>query len=421
MTDTRTPPGAAANHAAANLERAQPDWPVAVIAGAFQTAVLAVRGLQRRGVRAICFDSRPTQPGFRSVYGPARLCPDPDTQSEEWLEFMKGLARELPGKPVLIASSDQFVSSIAVHAAALADFYVISPAAPLQGLLANKGSQYELASRAGMPMPRTSQVSSAADLEAFIAEARFPCLIKPGHFREWFAFPRGHALHHEKVAVAADAASLRAIYASAAPVTPNVIAQEVIEGPDTAKRVYLSVYDRRGRRIAHSMFRELRCDPLGFGPASVTEPVVDEETDAICDSFLRSIGYSGICEIELKRDVRDGVPRLIEANPRLSGGGDASPYVGVDLCWLHYLDAIGHAVQPVAPRPVQVRHVVLRADGRAVPAYTKAGLISWGDVWRSYTGRLAFYDLDPRDWRYSLETLYVAGRSFISGMLSSGS
>ena len=33
--------------------------------------------------------------------------------------------------------------------------------------------------------------------------------------------------------------------------------------------------------------------------------------------------------------------KLIEANPRLSGGGDAAPYAGVDLCWIHYLDLIG--------------------------------------------------------------------------------
>ncbi len=82
------------------------------------------------------------------------------------------------------------------------------------------------------------------------------------------------------------------------------------------------------------MFRELRCDPVGFGPASVSEPVVDPETDRVCDEFLRSIGYVGICEIEMKWDDRDGRVKLIEANPRLSGGGDAAPYAGVDLCWL---------------------------------------------------------------------------------------
>ncbi len=130
---------------------------------------------------------------------------------------------------------------------------------------------------------------------------------------------------------------------------PLVILQEIIEGKDTDKRVYLSCYDSRGDRVGHAMFRELRCDPVGFGPASISEPVVDPETDAVCDAFLRSIGYVGICEIEMKWDAHDGRVKLIEANPRLSGGGDAAPYAGVDLCWIHYLDLIGKRVAPVAP------------------------------------------------------------------------
>jgi predicted ATP-grasp superfamily ATP-dependent carboligase len=208
-------------------------------------------------------------------------------------------------------------------------------------------------------------------------------------------------------------------YLSVKATTPDVIVQEIIQGEDSAKRVYLACYDAQSRRIAHAMFKELRCDPFGFGPASVTEPIVDEETDEICDRFLKSIGYAGICEIEMKRDLRDGKPKLIEANPRLSGGGDAAPYSGVDLCWLHYLDLIGKNFEPVSPRGNDFRHIVLRADACAVPAYRRAGLISWRDVWHSYRAPRAFYDLDWNDWRYSLETLYVSARAFARRSLGS--
>jgi predicted ATP-grasp superfamily ATP-dependent carboligase len=404
--------------APANPEAAGADWPVAVIAGAFQTGVLSVRNLTRRGVRAVCFDSRPDHPGFRSVWGPARLCPNPDENPEGWLRFMLELAAELPGRPILIPSSDQFVSAIAVHADVLAERFVFSPGIELQGLLANKTTQYELAARHGMPMPLTRFVNSREELVEFTREARFPCLIKPTHFREWNRFREGHRLRHEKVAVAADESELRRLYDLASEVTPLVIAQEIIEGPDTAKRVFLSCYDGRSRRIARAMFRELRCDPLGFGPASVSEPVVDDETDEVCNRFLQALGYAGICEIEMKWDSRDGKVKLIEANPRLSGGGDAAPYAGVDLCWIHYLDLVGASVQPVEPSRAAFRHVVLRADGRAIPAYWRAGLLTWRDLMASYRPPLAFFDFDARDVRYSAETIYVAARAFLSGWLS---
>lgn len=410
----------ALNVVEANACRAESTWPPAVIAGAYQTGVLGVRSLARRGVRAVCFDCNPRQPGFKSVYGPARLCPNPDTDPEGWLRFMLELSRSFDRKPALISSSDQFVTAISLHAGALESDYILSPGVKLQGLLADKRTQYDLAAGDGMPMPATSQANLAAEVAAFADRAEFPCLLKPTHFREWQRFRPGHRLYYEKVAIADTPDHLLELYRLASEVSPQVILQEIIQGPDSAKRVYLSCYDAEGRRIANAMFRELRCDPLGFGPASVTEPIVDEETDEICDRFLKALGYVGICEIEMKRDSRDGRVKLIEANPRLSGGGDAAPYAGVDLPWLHYLDLIGVHVTPVRPRERDFRHVVLSADGRAVPAYWRAGLLSMRDLARSYRPPLAFFDLDPRDWRYSLRTLKSTLSALLRGAFSRG-
>jgi predicted ATP-grasp superfamily ATP-dependent carboligase len=387
--------------------------PRAVIAGAYQTGVLGVRSLMRRGVKAMCFDCSPSYPGFQSVYGRAHLSPDPDTAPDAWLLFMLDLARRNDGPMVLIPSSDKFVSAIARHADALKHHYIFSPGIRLQGLLADKQTQYELAAKHAMPMPRTRFVDSLREVIEFAQEASFPCLIKPTHFREWRKFHPKHPLFGVKISIAASQDELYQQYELAAAVNSSVILQEIIQGKDTAKRVYLACYNAQGERIANAMFRELRCDPLNFGPASISEPVIDSATDKVCDRFLRSIGYQGICEIEMKWDSRDGQVKLIEANPRLSGGGDAAPYAGVDLCWIHYLDLIGRNVRPVTPVKNNFRHVVLRADAHAAPAYLRAGLITWRDILQSYRPPLAFYDLDIRDWRYSLETLLVCLRTIL--------
>ncbi len=397
----------------ANVSTARPDWPPAVIAGAFQTGVLGVRTLKRRGVRVASFDANPHQPGFRSAHGKALRCPNPDGESDEWLQFMIDLARSMGARPALILSSDQFVTAVANHADRLAQHYLLSPGWRVQGLLADKQSQYDLASRQGMPMPRTEEIHTAAEIVRFSREVQYPCLLKPTHFRQWQKFPAGHPLASQKVAVANDRDQLIDYYRQAATVNPHAILQEIITGPDTNKRVYLACYDANSRRIGHAMFRELRCDPLGFGPATISHPVTDPDTDRVCDEFLRRIGYVGICEIEMKWDDRDGRVKLIEANPRLSGGGDAAPYAGVDLCWLHYLDLIGQCVTPISPRTGDFRHIVLRPEGRALAAYWRAGLLTWRDLRFSWKRPLAFYDLDPQDWRYSLETLCIAGKSFI--------
>ena len=392
------------------------DWPPAVIAGAFQTGVVGVRSLKRHGVKTLFFDCNPAMPGFRSVYGPARLCPNPDAEPGQWVEFMKGLAHELGRKAVLIPSSDQFVTAIVTHRQVLHDYFLLSPGIEVQGLLAQKQTQYQLAMEHGMPMPLTGMVGSSEELLEFSHKLTYPCLMKPWHFREWEKFPLDHRLSHQKIALANSVQELIVNYELAKPITPNVIVQDIIQGPDTAKRVYLSCYDRTGKRIANAMFRELRCVPLGFGPASVSEPFPDVEADVVCDSFLKKIRYIGICEIEVKRDTRDGRVKLIEANPRLSGGGDAAPYAGVDLCWIHYMDMIGRQVEPVSPSGRHFRHVVLRAEATAIPEYMRAGLLSWRQLCSSYKPPLKFFDFDLLDWRNSLETLIVSIRSLLRAL-----
>jgi D-aspartate ligase len=386
---------------------------MAVIAGAFQTGILAVRNLKRNGVRALCFDSDARLQGFHSVYGPARLCPDPDTHVEAWLEFMQDLSSELGDRAILIPSSDRYVSAIARNREKLAGLFDLCHGIELQGLLAEKQSQYRLALDHGMPMSNTGFITCKEDLEQFSSTADYPCVLKPRHFREWERLDPSHPLLNQKVSVCNTADELIDGYMSVREETRDVIVQEVIQGPDTNKRVYLAYYNERSERIAHAMFRELRCVPFGFGPATVSEPVVDEDADRVCNDFLRSIKYRGICEIEVKRDSRDGEVKLIEANPRLSGGGDAAPYAGVDLVWIHYQNMVGADLQPIEPNGKHFKHIVLRGEGVAIPEYMRAGLLSWRGLLNSYKPPLAFYDLEWRDWRISCETLYVFLRTLI--------
>jgi len=395
-----------------NPTKALPDWPPVIVAGAYYTGVALMRSLARRGVKVSCIDCNRSQAGFQTTYGPANLCPDPDVQPAEWLEFMISLAprvtRKGGQKPVLICSSDRFVSAIAQHAGALeAHFTFCSGSIAAQELLATKRRQYDVAGKHGLPVPRTQFVESLDQLMAFAADARFPCLIKPIHFRDWQRFPKGHPLLFEKIAVVSDATQLAERYKLAAAVNPRMIVQEVIEGPDTAKLVYMSCYNQKGDRIARCMMRELRTTPIYYGSASVVEPCVDDEVDALCDAFLRGIQYSGLCEIELKRDSRDGRVKMIEANPRFSLTADSAYYAGVDMGWIHYLDLIGELAEPVEPDGSYFRHITLIRDFDTVRSYRKAGLLTWREIAASYFGPVKFLDFDLRDWRVTGGTVYA--------------
>lgn len=394
---------------------AEKGWPAVVVAGGFQTGVVLMRDLSRRGLRVHCVDSNPAQAAFRTVYGKAHLCPSADEDPEEWLRFMIRLSSQVGGKPVLISSSDQYVTAVARHAEALDRYFLFCRgSAAVQGLLATKKRQYSIAGEHGLPVPRTEFVRSAGEAAAFGATARFPCILKPLHFREWKKIPRDHPLFEKKLIVLSGLTELEAQYRVAAAINPEMVIQEMIEGPDTAKMVYLSCYDRDSRRIGACMMRQARTDPIGFGSASVVEPMIDPETDSLCDRFLRSLRYTGLCEIELKRDSRDGRVKMIEANPRYSVTADAAYYAGVDLGWLHYLDIIGQTVTEVVPDTRYFRHICLFRDIACFRSYMRAGLLTWKDFFRSYRKPVFFFDFDLHDPRVTLGTVVLVVKLLVA-------
>jgi D-aspartate ligase len=365
-----------------------------------------MRDLKRHGIETHCVDCDGGQQGFRTVYGKAHLCPNPDTEPAAWARFMISLSRQIGGRPVLISSADQFVTAIATHAATLEPHYTFRPAAVArQALLATKERQYEIAGQNGLPVPRTATVRSLEELLEVGRTARFPCLVKPLHARQWERFPRDHPLWEKKLAHAASIEELEAKYRLAQPLTPSMVVQEIIQGPDDAKVVYLSCYGRGSQRLGALVVRELRTCPMNFGSASVVIPIHDPETDALCDGFLRKLGYEGLCELELKRDSRDGQVRLIEINPRYSGTSDAAPYAGVELGWLYYLDLIGETVTPMEWNGRVFHHVTLRRDVRSFREYMAAGLATWSDILKPYRSGV-FFDFDPRDWRLTVASIF---------------
>ena len=59
-----------------------------MVAGGYQTGVVLMRNLVRRGLDVYCVEWFREQPCFRSVYGTSFVCPNPDDSPDEWLSFM---------------------------------------------------------------------------------------------------------------------------------------------------------------------------------------------------------------------------------------------------------------------------------------------------------------------------------------------
>ena len=391
--------------------------PPAVVASVFQTGLNLMRDLEQQGIRTVGIDCNPENPGFRSRYGRSYLCPNPDREPERWAEYMISLSEAMGEKPVLIAASDIFVAAIGRHASDLNKHFIFSSeGAILQASLGTKQTQYALAAKYGLPSPRAAYIQSRQELEDFCSLARFPALLKPRQQREWLALPPNHPFRFSKTVSASSTEELLSHYDQVSASVPEAVAQEEIVGPDSAKYCYLSVYSTRGHRLGACVVQELRAYPLLYGCATLVQPVLDDEIDKICNEFLLSISFRGLCEIELKRDIRDGQIRLIEMNPRFSGTGDAARYTGVETGYLHYLDLIGENPPPVAPTKFNFRHVMLVADLTAFPNYLAEGQIGWREWLGSYRGAIKYFDFDPSDRLLALATARKSVRALAAGL-----
>src|SRR5208337_5603901 len=165
-----------------------------------------------------------------------------------------------------------------------------------------------------------------------------------------------------------------------------VLVQSVIRGPDTNHRsVYGYVGGEPGRDAACS-YRILRKYPAGFGFGVFAESVVDVALERTALDLLRSLGLSGVAEVEFKCDERDGKWKLIEINPRFSLQHPLACAAGRNLASLQYFDLIGsHSVVPSEYRE-GVRWMMAGLDLRASLGLWRRGELSIRQWARSLEG-----------------------------------
>ncbi|MFN2459456.1 MAG: hypothetical protein ABR591_01990, partial [Candidatus Velthaea sp.] len=148
------------------------------------------------------------------------------------------------GTAVLLTLADWAAIFIEDHANALKERFVFPrPAAPVIRALANKWQLFELATRHGVPTPRTAYPQSRADVEDFLRTATFPIMVKGAD--SFLPAPPKEIVRNER--------DLFAKYDRAAESgSANVILQEYI--PGDAESVWMcNAYFGRGS-ACHAIF-----------------------------------------------------------------------------------------------------------------------------------------------------------------------
>jgi predicted ATP-grasp superfamily ATP-dependent carboligase len=284
---------------------------------------------------------------------------DPETRQAEVVEQLLGLARTQQAPLVLLPQWDAELLVVSQFRQELAESCrFLLPAPELVEALTDKARFARLAEELELRTPPVRRMSPARDNPADL-DLRFPIVVKPLMRQSATWQVAAKALH---VGSPTDLASLWPDLVAAG---VDVLAQEVIPGPETRVESYHAYVDGEGQVVAEFTGRKIRTRPARYGHSTAVEITLTEDVAQLGREVLGRLGLRGVAKVDLKR-APDGVLHLLEVNPRFNLWHHPGAVAGVNLPALVYADLVGRPRPPIAAVRPGVRWCRPLADLRAV-------------------------------------------------------
>jgi D-aspartate ligase len=299
----------------------------------------ALRSLGRAGLRVLAVDHRPWALGLRSRYAEPVIAPDPLDDEDGFLARLAELGRTLDEPVPVFPTHDEHLNAIARKADSLGNaFRYPFPSWDVLERVQEKRHQLDKAVEVGLGVPRTLHPRSVAEARAAGEELGYPVFVKPSK-------PQLFKQRYGRQAYRCETwPELEEAYGRMEPYEPMV--QEWIPGGDDELYTVGSYIASDGAPLGLFCGRKLRQTLPWMGSCRVGEAVWVDRVIEDGLRLLRALGYHGISQVEVKRDPRDGVFKLIEVNPRLWQWHGLAAACGVDLPLIAWRDLTGDRPEP---------------------------------------------------------------------------
>lgn len=344
-----------------------------------------MRHFPKYGISAYGLDSDSKELGFKSRFGIKKICPDPEKNGKEFFEFMMNLKNDFNVKLILIPTADKFVLPLNDYDEELSKYFNYTlPEDNILRKLTSKKSTYELAVKYGFPTPKTCFTKNASELESFVKDAEFPCILKPEFPESWRSGYLEEFVEGEKVIIVKNSEELFSKYKTLKKYDDRVIVQEIIKGEDRNLHYFVSYIDKNLNCIGSFTGIKERIAPVNFGSASYVNLVYNEELENMSVEWLKKMKFWGISGIEVKKDIRDGKFKLIEVNPRFGLWDEIGTKFGIDMAMMSYNELTGVPLTQVKNTKTNIRWVSVHRDIRASAEYVSRGILPISNIVKSY-------------------------------------
>lgn len=258
-------------------------------------------------------------------------------------------------KPVLYMEEDAQLLMVSRHRDRLSAVFRFALAdADLVETLVDKGRFQALAERLDLPVPRTRRLSPLPGGEAPDLDLRYPVIVKPLTRRPPWDEIEGLG---KAIRLNGDD-ELRALWPRLIAVGIDLLAQELIPGPETRIESHHVYIDADGAVAGEFTGRKIRTYPVDYGHSTaLTITDIDgggADVAALGREIAARIGLKGVAKFDFKRDP-DGRLHLLEINPRFNLWHHLGAVAGVNLPAMVQADLTGRPRPDPRPGPAKAR------------------------------------------------------------------
>jgi predicted ATP-grasp superfamily ATP-dependent carboligase len=313
---------------------------VLVTDGHWRKTLAVVRSLGRKGVHVTVGERTFLNTSFLSKYCSRRMVyPSPRRYPDQFIDF---ITEQIKGNhyECLYPMEEETLLLLAQHRSEISKYtYLLIPDRQKIEFVRDKGNLLRFAEAHGIPIPRT--IYSLENPEPDMVQG--PAVIKPRISSGSFG-----------IAYVRRKEDLFPLYQKIHARYPSPLIQEWI--PDGAGSYgFSALFDEASSVKAAFIHKKLRTYPIQGGPSTLREGVQHSQIMELGLSLLKSLNWTGVAMAEFKVDPRDGIPKLMEINPRFWGSLHLAILSGVDFPYLILKMARGETVEPVLHYPTGTR------------------------------------------------------------------
>jgi len=316
-----------------------------------------------------------------SRYVRRRIPPWPEGDDASKIDFLLDLSVKNGLKGWLLIPTDDYAVNLAsvYHDLLSKQYRVTVPSWEKLQWACDKRQLHKLALKLGVDQPWTKCVPTKEEFARL--DCPFPVILKPAVRLK----PTSLAIPKAWRADNRDELLARLEEASSFIPPENLILQEMIPGGGETQFSYAALC-KDGFPLASIVARRLRQYPKDFGQFSTfVETAEEPQVVAASERLLAAARFTGLAEVEFKKDPRDGRFKVLDVNPRVWGWHTLSVRAGVDFSYLLWLLTKGEPVPMLKARAGE-RWVHGSADLRVTLGEILNGGLSLSSYLRSLRG-----------------------------------